>query len=102
MCVFLHDITEARRQRTVLGEKAAAEMLAAETAKMGTMMSAPNANLDAVEAELRRWVVAGGVGGQTSLLAAGVGLHVGAGGSFELCRWSDARTGCVRRSKAPR
>lgn len=47
---------EARRKLAASGERQATDMLAAEGAKLRSIMSGPGASVEAVEAELRRWV----------------------------------------------
>jgi hypothetical protein len=54
--------TAARTKLRATSERAAESMLAAEQAKLRGMMEAPAANLNAIEAELRRWGV--GCGGR--------------------------------------
>ena len=46
--------TAVRTRLRATSERAADEMLAAEAGKLRAMMGAPGANLDAIEAELRR------------------------------------------------
>jgi hypothetical protein len=46
--------TAARTKLRATSERAADEMLAAEAGRLRAMMGAPGANLDAIEAELRR------------------------------------------------
>jgi hypothetical protein len=41
----------------VSGERVATDMLAAESVKLRSIMTGPGASVEAVESELRRWVV---------------------------------------------
>lgn len=51
---FEERYSEARRKLAASGERMATEMLAAEAAKLRSIMTGPNASVDAVETELRR------------------------------------------------
>jgi hypothetical protein len=53
---FEEHYEEARRKLAASGERQATDMLVAEGAKLRGIMSGPGASVEAVEAELRRWV----------------------------------------------